>query len=189
MTEIYMVRHAHSVYTQNEYGRGLSEQGKKAAKNLTEILRNENIDFILSSPYRRAVETVKGIATHIGKTVQLVDGFKERTLAEKPVENFNDAIDKLWSEPAFSFPGGESNEVAQARGVTSLRKVLKQHEDKRVVVGTHGNIMVLMMNYFNPNFDRTFWNQLEMPDVYKLTFVKENLIDVQHIKLHKEVAE
>jgi 2,3-bisphosphoglycerate-dependent phosphoglycerate mutase len=181
VTEIYLVRHAHSTYSPDEYGRGLSERGKADAKRVTECMKNENIDVILSSPYKRAIETVQGVADHIGQPVHLVEGLKERTIAGQPVEDFRGAIEKLWADPAFSFPGGESNEVAQARGIESLKTILNEYENKKVVIGTHGNIMVLILNHFNSSYDREFWNQLSMPDVYQLTFEKERLVNVRHV--------
>nr|WP_272467651.1 histidine phosphatase family protein [Terrihalobacillus insolitus] len=45
--------------------------------------------MIISSPYKRAIQTVKGVANFIGKEVIIEDGFKERTLSVKPVKYFN----------------------------------------------------------------------------------------------------
>jgi 2,3-bisphosphoglycerate-dependent phosphoglycerate mutase len=54
--------------------------------------------------------------------------------------------------------------------------VLDKFEGKNVVVGTHGNFMVLIMNYFDNQYGFEFWEQLAMPDIYKLSFNKQNLI-------------
>jgi 2,3-bisphosphoglycerate-dependent phosphoglycerate mutase len=42
-TEVYMVRHAHSNYSSDELGRGVSERGKKDLAIVTELLVNEKI--------------------------------------------------------------------------------------------------------------------------------------------------
>jgi len=55
------------------------------------------------------------------------------------------------------------------------------YEGKNIVVGTHGNIMVLMMNYFDPNYDFHFWRNLDMPDIYKLTFKGDKLKEVHRL--------
>ena len=52
--------------------------------------------------------------------------------------------------------------------------MLNKYAQKNIVIGTHGNIMVLMMNYFDSIYDYDFWRNLSMPDVYKLSF-KDNV--------------
>lgn len=165
-TNIYFVRHAHSTYTPDELGRALSERGFADAEQVANILQKEKIDIVLSSPYNRAIQTVEGVA----KEVLIDEGFKERKLAGTSVEDFDTVIMKVWENSSFSWEGGESNIVAQKRGVNALLKVLTEHEGKNIVIGTHGNIMVLIMNYFNKEYGFEFWKVLQMPDIYKLTF-------------------
>jgi broad specificity phosphatase PhoE len=86
------------------------------------------------------------------------------------MEDFNHAITKVWEEEAFAWPGGESNLVAQQRGVQALEKILREHKGQKIAIGTHGNIMVLIMNALNSKYGFEFWEQLNMPDIYKLSF-------------------
>ncbi|MGM0792055.1 MAG: histidine phosphatase family protein [Bacillota bacterium] len=180
-TNLYFVRHAHSTYTPDELARPLSSRGFADAERITGILEKENIDIVISSPYRRAVQTVEGVAKVIGQEVIIEDGFKERNLSAKPVEDFNLAITKVWEEPSFSWEGGESNIDAQKRGIEATLKVLETYEGENIAVGTHGNIMVLIMNYFDEKYGFSFWEDLNMPDVYKLTFDKRDLKEVNRI--------
>lgn len=180
-TNIYFVRHAHSTYTPDELRRPLSERGFTDAEQVAKLLKNENIDIVLSSPYNRALQTVEGVAKQINTEIILDEGFKERKLAEASVEDFDTAISRVWKDPNFSWEGGESNIVAQKRGVNALLKVFTAHEGKNIVIGTHGNIMVLIMNYFNDAYDFDFWKALQMPDIYKLTFEGEDLKTVIQI--------
>ncbi|WP_100404304.1 histidine phosphatase family protein [Bacillus solitudinis] len=170
MTNLYFVRHAHSTYTPDELNRPLSERGFTDATRVTKLLEKEEVDIVVSSPYKRAVQTVAGIAEHINRKVEIIDGFKERTLTTVPAEDFTLAITKVWEDYNFSWEGGESNFVAQKRGVDSTYNVLESYKDKNVVTGTHGNIMVLIMNFFDKQYDFSFWQNLDMPDIYKLTF-------------------
>ncbi|AGX02560.1 phosphoglycerate mutase [Bacillus sp. NRRL B-14911] len=180
-TNLYFVRHAHSTYTPDELARPLSSRGFADAERINGILEKENIDIVISSPYRRSVQTVEGVAKVIGQEVIIEDGFKERNLSAKPVEDFNLAITKVWEEPSFSWEGGESNIDAQKRGIEATLKVLETYEGKNIAVGTHGNIMVLIMNYFDEKYGFSFWKDLNMPDVYKLTFDKRDLKEVNRI--------
>jgi len=179
LTTIYFVRHAHSIYTRDELNRPLSEQGFKDANQVTNLLKHEQIDVVISSPYKRAIQTVEGTATIHQKSILLEEGFKERVLSSEPVEDFPKAIKTVWENWDFAWPGGESNEIAQKRGVSTTLNVLDQYEGKNIVIGTHGNIMVLIMNYFTPAFDFHFWQHLDMPDIYQLTFEGKALIDTK----------
>ncbi len=181
MTKLYLVRHAHSMYTPEELTRPLSERGKRDASYVTERLKGEDIDVVCSSPYKRAVETVEGIAVHIGQKIKVVDEMRERTLSGSPVEDFEEAISLVWADPGFSLEGGESNLTAQKRGVQGIMNIVEEYNGKNVVIGTHGNIMVLIMNYFDESYDVEFWKGLEMPDIYCLTFENEYLRDVSRI--------
>lgn len=181
-TNLYFVRHAHSTYTPDEWGRPLSNKGQMDAERITQRLKKEDIQHVLSSPYKRAMQTVQGIADLIGKEVILDQDFRERNLASVPVEDFDKAIKKLWEEPSFSYEGGESNIDAKRRGVKATYRILEKYEGENVVIGTHGNIMVLIMNYFDSQYDVDFWQSLAMPDIYRMTFVGLRLKEINRIE-------
>lgn len=117
MTNIYFVRHAHSTYTPDEMERPLSEKGYLDALRVTELLIEENIDEVVSSPYKRAIQTVQGTADFFHKEIEIVEECKERLLTTSPAENFTYVITKVWE-------GGESNFVAQKRGIKGIHRIL-----------------------------------------------------------------
>jgi 2,3-bisphosphoglycerate-dependent phosphoglycerate mutase len=170
MTKIFFVRHAHSTYTKEERERPLSEKGYLDAENVTHLLKDEHIDVVISSPYKRAIQTVQGIANTYNLSIQIEEDLRERLLSKEPVQDFNDALQKVWKDWTFAYEGGESNDVAQRRAVICMQSILKKYKGKNIVIGTHGNIMVLLMNYFDSKYGFQFWKTLHMPDVYKLTF-------------------
>lgn len=179
ITNIYFVRHASSAYTPDELNRPLSEKGLKDAKKVTELLSQENITQVISSPYKRAVQTVEGTAKHFGLTISIDDGFRERKLSDSFVENFEEVILKYWENFDFSLPGGETGYLAQDRGVQSLENILSNYSGGNIVIGTHGNIMVLIMNYYDKKYNYNFWSNLNMPDIYNLSFEAGSLIGVK----------
>jgi len=170
MTTIYFVRHAHSIYTKEERERPLSEKGHCDAENVTRLLKDKHIDVVISSPYKRAIQTVQGIANTYNISIQIEEDLRERLLSSEPVADFNDAIENVWEDWSFAYEGGESNDVAQRRAVICMQSILKKYKGKNIVIGTHGNIMVLLMNYFDSQYDFQFWKTIHMPDVYKLVF-------------------
>ena len=178
---MYFVRHAHSNYSSDELGRPLSEKGFADASRIKELLKDQDIDYVISSPYKRAIQTVEGIAQFINQDVQIINGFKERKLSEGSVKDFSYAISKVWENQDYSLEGGESNRIAQQRGIEATFHVLDNYQDKNIVIGTHGNLMVLIMNYFDKQFDFEFWKRLEMPDIYKMTFEGRKLVNVTRL--------
>ncbi|MFP5109538.1 histidine phosphatase family protein [Neobacillus sp. C211] len=67
LTNLYFVRHAHSTYTPDELGRPLSNRGFSDVERITNILEKENIDIVISSPYKRAVQLIEFILFKIEK--------------------------------------------------------------------------------------------------------------------------
>ncbi|MNP40663.1 hypothetical protein D3C76_1343160 [compost metagenome] len=62
-----------------------------------------------------------------------------------------------------------------------LARILHENVGKTIVIGTHGDIMTIMMNAFDPKYDYDFWEGLTMPDIYRLEFALEQLVNVKRI--------
>ncbi|PHD57418.1 histidine phosphatase family protein [Bacillus toyonensis] len=182
MTTIYFVRHAHLTYTKEERERPLSEKGHCDAENVTRLLKDGHIDVVISSPYKRAIQTVQGIANTYNVSIQIEEDLRERLLSSEPLEDFNDAIENVWEDWTFAYEGGESNDVAQKRAILCMQNILEKYKGKNIVIGTHGNIMVLLMNYFDSKYDFQFWKTIQIPDVYKLTFDNNSFISAERIE-------
>ncbi|AIE78977.1 Phosphoglycerate mutase family 2 [Bacillus cereus] len=101
MTTIYFVRHAHSTYTKEEQERPLSEKGHLDAENVTRLLKDKHIDVVISSPYKRAIQTVQGIANTYHVSIEIEEDLRERLLSSEPVADFNDAIENVWEDWEF----------------------------------------------------------------------------------------
>ena len=181
LTNLYLVRHAHSIYTSDEWKRPLSARGFRDARHVTKLLQYQKMDHIISSPYQRAIQTIQGVADYYDKRIEIINEFKERRLAENAVTDFQAAITKLWNDWQFSWEGGESNAFAQQRSIRATYHILEKYSGKNIVIGTHGNIMALIMNYFDPRYDYYFWESLQMPDVYRLIFNGIHFIGANHI--------
>ena len=41
---------------------------------------------------------------------------------------------------------------------------------EHIVLSTHGNLMALILQVFDPSLDFAFWKSLTMPDLYTLNF-------------------
>lgn len=182
MTKIYLVRHAHSTYTPDEFNRPLSEQGYQDATGLIELMKDIPIDIAISSPYKRAIETIEPVCKSRQLNIIKHNRFRERLLSAEPVIDFQASLYKLWHETAFSYDGGESNQQAQKSAVEAIFELLEAYTNKNIIVGTHGNTMVLIMQYFDKTYDYQFWKSLEMPAVYEMCFETNQYKSIAQIK-------
>lgn len=117
----YLIRHAHSIYSPDEWNRPLSQKGQASLSQLN-MLESKPISAIYSSPYKRAIETVEPLAQTLGLSIQLDKRLIERKLSSQSIfdQAFEATLKQLWKNPAISLPGGESNLTAQKRALSFL---------------------------------------------------------------------
>lgn len=181
MTIIYFIRHAHSMYTPDEYNRPLSESGRQESAKLVHLFKKLDITAMYASRYLRAVETIEPIAQNKGMTIQQIEALNERQLSATHVADFQLAIHSVWQNPNFALPGGESNNAAQSRVLPIITQLTEKHQDEAIIIGTHGNIFTLILNYYDASYDLSFWNELKMPDVHKVTIEGNRLHSVRRL--------
>ncbi|MGC9349052.1 MAG: histidine phosphatase family protein [Anaerolineae bacterium] len=169
MTTFYLVRHAHAQWAPDEM-RSLSARGRADARRVADILIRYPVNLIVASPYNRARETVTPLATPLGLPVYIQPDLRERRLSGNPVsaETFTAAVRATWQDPTFAHPGGEPNAAAQQRGVAVVTMLQTTHPGASIVVGTHGNLLALILQHFDPTIDFNLWRRLTMPDIYRL---------------------
>jgi len=187
-TRIYFVRHAESNFTPDDdnYSRPLSAKGKEDAEKLIQYFSDINITKVLSSPYHRAVNTVQGIAEDKGLDTELIDNFRERTVADRYLddEEFINFVKSQWNDFDYSLEGGESFNQVQERGIMTLEEVIQQYAGENMIIGTHGTWLAVILNYYDKKYDLEFWKTLKMPDAFLLKFTDgdlkyiERLIDI-----------
>ncbi|MBQ4591080.1 MAG: histidine phosphatase family protein [Clostridia bacterium] len=152
MTDLYFIRHAESRYDADDRTRGLSDKGLRDRALSAEFLADKSVDAVLSSPYRRAVETVEVFAEERGMKVLPVEDFRERCIADVWVEDFREFTRRQWEDHDYKRDGGESLREVQRRNIAALTDVLRQYAGKTVAVGTHGTALSTIIQYFVPSF-------------------------------------
>jgi len=185
-TVLYFVRHAHSAYEHGrELERRLSDSGKAEASAVCRRLEQENIEVFVSSPYQRAVDTIAPLAEYAGKTIELHDALRERLVSGKQdlgPEGFAEAKRRCYEDLDYCPPGGESSRQARARVLPVIRRLLREHAGKRIAVGTHGDVLTLMLGSWDEQYGYSFWQGLSMPDAYRVRFEGEAFAGAERIR-------
>ncbi|WP_379146975.1 histidine phosphatase family protein [Paenibacillus sp. sgz500992] len=170
-TIVYLIRHAESIYVEGkDRTRGLSEQGHKDALRVKSILQDAIIDSFVSSPYERAILTVKPLADELHKEIIIIEELRERTIGDIGNSSFHEAKKRVYEDFEVAFAGGESSSEAQARGIQEMELLLEKYKDQTIAIGTHGDIMTLIINHYDPKYGYEFWQSTSMPDIYRLEF-------------------
>jgi len=167
MSSFILIRHAESPWSEDD-ARPLSPSGLLAAEALPLRLGGSRIDAIYSSPYQRAVQTAEPLARHRRMHITALPELRERALGLAADASLADAMAASWKNFDLAYPGGESSRTAQERVLGLARNLARRHESQTVVLATHGNLLALLLNAFDPAVDFEFWRGLEFPDVFEL---------------------
>jgi 2,3-bisphosphoglycerate-dependent phosphoglycerate mutase len=159
------VRHAHSDYGPDEM-RGLSDAGRRQAERVADFLDRQDVSAIFSSPYSRAIETVKPFAGRRGLAIHIDPDLRERHLSSGPLDDFTASLEATWRDFDLAHGGGESSRVAQGRVSQAIRRIAASTGGRDVVISTHGNALALFLHTLDSNVGFAFWKRMSMPDVY-----------------------
>ena len=207
MKTIYLVRHAKPIkkemlnykdlsdlQTQNEKI-PLSIEGEKIASTLSIKLFN-NIDYLYSSTYERAISTAKYISDLNNIPINITSNFNERKIGDKKGIKNEFWIIQLEDENAKA-PNGESQKEVRERMLKGLDDVLNSMEDTtNSVIITHATaITFLLMNWcelkgavlITKKRHLTFNNKdvindsFKTPEIFKLEFENNQIKDINRI--------
>lgn len=173
MTELFFIRHCQPNYdNHDDLTRELSLKGLEDTRLVTAYLRDKGIDTVLSSPFKRAVDTVKPFAQSAGLSVATLEGLRERRIDSGWIQDFDSFTRRQWEDFAYKLPDGDSLEDVQERMLASLEGILKTYADKRIAVGSHGTALSVLVHAFRPSFGYEGFNRIRglMPWAVHFTF-------------------
>jgi len=194
MTTVYFIRHAESdISVRDGRIRPLTEKGLADRKLVTEFLQDKNIDAVLSSPFKRAVDTVADFAEKNGFKIEIVEAFRERKGdSDMDRNNFDfDAFNKRqWADFSYTLSDGECIAEVQKRNISALNDVLFRYRNKNIVIGTHGMALsAIINNYDNTyNFDDFMAMLYINPWVVRMDFNDDGCICIKKIDLFNPVT-
>jgi 2,3-bisphosphoglycerate-dependent phosphoglycerate mutase len=179
MKTIYLIRHCKAEGQSAKAA--LTPEGRLQAEQLVGFFADRLVDLIVSSPYERAVSTIRPLAEARGIAVQTDERLRERVLSGEEMDHWMEKLKQTFLNLDMKFPGGESSRGAGDRGMAAVREMLGKLENSVVMV-THGNLMsLLLMRVGDGNFGFDEWRTLSNPDVYELSFIEHEVVKVSRI--------
>jgi 2,3-bisphosphoglycerate-dependent phosphoglycerate mutase len=186
MTKVYFVRHAKPDFSiKDDLVRPLSEDGINDCKKVTEFLLDKKITKAFSSPYKRAIDTIKDFTESVDLKIEIIDDFRERKVDNVWIEDFNKFAKDQWSDFNYKLSEGECLNEVQNRNINALMKVLKENTDENIVIGSHGTALSTIINYFNKAFGYTEFERIKnlMPFILCFTFDGQDVADIEEFVL------
>ena len=171
-TRVLLVRHAESrpdpAVPEPDWP--LSEAGVIQAEDLARRLQGATVAAIYSSPYRRAVDTVRPFAEAAGLEIEVEHDIRERRLVPGFREDIADLLRRAWADLEFALPGCESGLDCQTRVRTTVDQLALRNPARTIVVASHGNAIALYLNSLDPSFGYENWSSMRNPDVFRVRY-------------------
>ena len=186
MTNIYFVRHAEPNYNNHDdLTRELSPKGMTDRELVTAFLAEKQVDVVLSSPYKRAVDTVAHFASLRDLPITTIADFRERKVDSSWIDDFEAFTRNQWADFNYKLTDGETLSEVQKRNIVALQEVIRQHEGKNVVIGSHGTALSTIINYFVPQFGIEEFTRIKsiMPWIVCFSFMENDCVQIEEFDL------
>jgi len=191
MTTLYFIRHAQpersadSIYEDRTYP--LSEKGLADRKLATNFLQDKGIDIVLSSPFKRAFDTVAEFAEKNALEIEVIEDFRERKIADKWIGDdiWKTFSKNQWDDFSYKLTDGESITETQQRNIAALQDVLVRYVGKTIAIGTHGTALSSIIHFYDNSYgyDDFVTMQYLMPWAVKMVFDGDKCIEITKIDL------
>lgn len=209
MTIIYLIRHSVK-YSKSEIESFnakddkdlidektiLSVLGEERARILSNKSIFDDIDVIYASSMVRSIQTAKYLATRLNKKINIDERLNERRYVIKNSDQYEDWYERQYLYPNFKTDGGESQENVRNRMLDAIKTILKKHKNKKIAIFSHGYAITFLLlkwcNLIEVNRERKlkfefngniiFNKIINAPEVFKLTFNNNDLINIELIE-------
>lgn len=182
MTTVYFVRHAEPNYkNHDDPTRELTAKGVEDCNLVTRFFADKKVDAVLSSPYRRARDTVHGVAEAAGLEILVEDDFRERKADGGWIEDFSSFCRRQWADFDYKLSDGETLREVQERNIAALSRVLREHRDQTIVIGTHGTALSTIIHFYDRRFGYADFERIKglMPWIVKFSFQGDECLGIE----------
>jgi len=174
MTRIVLVRHAEAAPSGDLARRDwpLTETGRRQAAAVASLLAELGVEALVSSPYLRAIDTLRPYAERASLEIGLDDDLRERDLGAwlADADELERAIARMHAEPDYRLEGGESARQCLARFDAALARVAAANRGRCVAVGSHGAILSHFLARHRTDLPQAFWRRIRNPHLFVFDF-------------------
>ena len=163
---VILVRHCQAV--DQSPTAALTDVGVGQSNQLADFLSDYPVDFIATSRYARARQTIEPYSRNTGLPIHQNHRLNERILSTEPVADWEGFMRRSFDDSNLHAPGGESAGQVLCRAHAALEDIFKR-EPRLPLVVTHGNVMALLLHSVDATFGYPGWKSLSNPDVYILS--------------------
>ncbi len=166
MKRLFMIRHCSAEGQHKDSP--LTRDGVKQAQVVSAFLQNYGyqLDRIISSPFLRAVESIKPYAERHNLSIEIDERLEERLLSEEPIDDWLDVLEESFTDRDFRLPGGESSNDASLRAGQLIDEIMADDTCENIGIVTHGNLLALLLNSYQADIGFSQWKGFTNPDMY-----------------------
>ncbi len=170
MTRLILVRHAQSAPSRDlpERDWPLSDLGRRQAEALAPALAELGVEALASSPYARAIDTLRPFADATGLPIQVDEDLRERALGgwlDDPAA-VEDAVRRMHADLDFCLEGGETGRACVARFEQALIRVEASIPSATIAVGSHGGVLSHLLARLEADLPTEFWRPIRNPHLF-----------------------
>lgn len=174
---IYVIRHCEAQGQSS--AAPLTEDGFHQAEDLADFFADIKIDRIIASPFSRAIQTIEPLSKRKNINIGIDERLSERILSTRDLPDWYKKLQATFTDMELKFEGGESSSEAMKRIVHVVEETFQSHAEHSIIV-SHGNIIALLLKYYNNDVDFQVWGNLSNPDIFQFS-TKHNEITIERV--------
>lgn len=161
---LYIARHGQTTWNAQNKVCGitdveLTDIGREQARALALVVADKNIDVILSSPLKRAIETSRIVSDICNVPMKIDARLIEQSYGiYEGVDRKDEAFLNNKRDFAYKYPNGESMMQVAYRVYGLLDEIKCKYEGKNVLIISHGGVCRIINTYFRDMTNEDFFN-------------------------------
>lgn len=158
---LYIVRHGETEWNKENKMQGrlnsnLTNNGISQAMNLAEIIKNEKIDVIYTSPSSRAIQTTNYLNKFLNKQVNLCPSLDELSMGNWEGVTYTEIQKKFpnewynfWNDPVSykALNGGETFENLIERITLGIEDIICENQNQNILLVSHRITIRFLLSY------------------------------------------
>lgn len=191
MTNIYLIRHSikmrgpvRGAFAEFDRMQPLSAEGEERARKLLEIPELRGADFAVASTMSRSLATIRYLLEADNVAYAIDDRLRELDFGQKPREqSMDEFMSRKWEFPEEVPEGGESIVQCRMRMREAILEAAAANPGKKILIGSHGAAIGAFLSGVLENVGDDFVRNINLPDVFHLTFDGDSFIACDHLEL------